>query len=459
MPETNNIGSFEKKSSDVKVAVNSIQRTLYVKRLHVDIAYPVDKIIPYDKDNHYPNKVKEIAQRSGTTMGAINKYSEFISGEGFEGMDTEINRKGQSLWDILRHISYSKAMFKGYALHFNYNVLGQITEINPINFEFVRWHRDLNKLVVNCDWIKRRNLKQQEEEYYPYDPSNVGNEIMECGGIGNYNGQLFYWIPNLSDWYTPCTWDSAIDDAQFEAEAKLYSLSSIQNDYSLSGYILYPKNITDKGDIDAIKEEYSKDKGSSNAGGVRVIGTMPVEGMNNWKLFHPISRNNIDNLHTNQKEDSRFNIYATFNMPPILCGVAKGGMFNQESFADAFHYYNSATETDRKDTEKDLTKILENSIWDIGDIQIKPKNFQMRQAGQIEQTKNNDPIEGGDNPAEKSINSTLTNLTGRQLQGVFRITKRFHKNELTYDQAAIMLRDGYGFDEEQMKVWLINDNE
>ncbi len=374
----NNGSTINQVDGNLKVAVNSIQRTLFVERLYVNIYYPADRIIPYDIDNLYPNKVKSIASRSGAVSSAIETLSAFISGEGFNGMDTKVNREGKTLWDILRHICYSKAMFKGFALHFNYNLLGQIIEINPINFEFVRWHKDLHRFVVNPDW-KRRNRRKEEIEYYPFDPANVINEINECGGVANYKGQLFYWIPNMSDWYTTCNWDSVLDDAQFEAESKLYSLSSIQNDYSLAGIVSYPKHLADDSEIKNLKEDLKGDMGSANAGGIRVIGAMPSENMNsNWKWFTPISRNNIDNLHTNQIERAIFNIYAAFRQPPILNGVTKDGMFNQESFADAFNYYNTSTETERKEVEKELTKILSFSVWPIT-VQIVPKKFALRQ--------------------------------------------------------------------------------
>lgn len=368
------------KDGNLKVAVNSIQRTLFVERLYVNIAYPSDRIIPFDVDNLYPNKIKSIAQRSGTTMSAIETLSGFISGDGFTQMNIIVNRDGQSLWDILRHISFSKAMHKGFALHFNYNLLGQISEIYPVNFEFVRWSRDLTKLIVNPDWF-RRNRRSYEIEYNMFNPSTVLKEIQEVG-IENYKGQLYYWIPNITDYYTTCNWDSALDDAQFEAEAKLYSLSSIQNDYSLSGLVSYPKNLADSKEIEDLKDDLRSDKGASNAGGVRVIGTMPTENLSSWKWFTPISRNNIDSLHTNQIERAKFNIYAAFRQPPILNGVATSGMFNQESFADAFHYYNSTTETERKEVEKELNKILSKSVWNnLGQIQIIPKQFIMRTDG------------------------------------------------------------------------------
>lgn len=363
------------KEGNLKIAVNSIQRTLFVERLYVNIAYPADRIISYDRDNLYPNKIKSIAQRSGTTKGAIEKLAEFMSGNGFTQMEQVVNREGQNLWDILRFITYQKSMFNGFALHFNFNILGQITEINPINFEFVRWSKDLKRFVVNPDWF-RRNRRSEEIEYNPFDPSKVIEEIQQVRGIENYKGQLYYWIQNLADYYTTCTWDPVLDDAQFEAETKLYSLSSIQNDYSLSGLIAYPKNITDQKEIDKIKEDLGEDKGAANAGGIRIVGTMPTENLNNWKWFTPISRNNIDSLHSNQIERAKFNIYAQFKLPPILCGVATSGMFNQDSFLDAFDYYNSATETERKDTERELNKIIASSIWaNLGQIQIQPKIF------------------------------------------------------------------------------------
>lgn len=368
----------EDKERKLKVAVNSIQRTLFVERLYVDIYYPSDRIIPYDYDNLYPNKVQSIAMRSGTSKSAIGKKAEFISGDGFQQMGQVVNRSGQTLWDILRFISWQYSLFGGWCLHFNYNILGQIIEINPMSFEFVRWAKDLKHFISSPDWT-RKYISRHETEYYQFNLSKIQEEIELSGGIENYNGQLYYFIPDRKDWYTLPEWDSVLDDAQFEAESKLYSLSSIQNDYSLSGILHYPKNLANEKEVDEVKESLNDDTGSANAGGVRVIGAMPTENLNNWKWFSAISRNNIDGLHKNQIETAKFNIYAAFKQPPILTGVATSGMFNQESFADAFHYYNSATETDRKDVERELNKILQNSIWaNIGEIEIKPKEFIMR---------------------------------------------------------------------------------
>jgi hypothetical protein len=62
-------------------------------------------------------------------------------------------------------------------------------------------------------------------------------------------------------------------------------------------------------------------------------------------------------------------------------------------------------------------------------------------------------------PVATETNSTLANLTGRQLQGIQRLVRKYNKEELTYDQAAQMLSSGFGMSEEEVHVWLITKEE
>ena len=56
-------------------------------------------------------------------------------------------------------------------------------------------------------------------------------------------------------------------------------------------------------------------------------------------------------------------------------------------------------------------------------------------------------------------NDALANLTGRQLQGIQRIVRKFNKDELTYDQAAQLLIGGFAFTELQVDSWLVTKEE
>lgn len=55
---------------------------------------------------------------------------------------------------------------------------------------------------------------------------------------------------------------------------------------------------------------------------------------------------------------------------------------------------------------------------------------------------------------ESSINSVLTNLTGRQLQQINRIVRQYTKGQLTLEQASYMLKSGFGFKDDDVKMYL-----
>jgi hypothetical protein len=60
---------------------------------------------------------------------------------------------------------------------------------------------------------------------------------------------------------------------------------------------------------------------------------------------------------------------------------------------------------------------------------------------------------------EPKTNDTFTNLTGRQMQNIQRIIRKYNKEELTYEQAAQMLSSGFGMSEEEVHVWLVTKEE
>jgi hypothetical protein len=60
---------------------------------------------------------------------------------------------------------------------------------------------------------------------------------------------------------------------------------------------------------------------------------------------------------------------------------------------------------------------------------------------------------------EPKTNDTFTNLTGRQMQNIQRIIRKFNKDELTFEQASQMLKAGFGMSEEEVNVWLVTKEE
>ena len=389
---------------DLKIAVNSVQRTVFVARLSVshDSYSHGKKVRAYDHYNKYPNKIREIAKRSSTVSTAASTLADFIVGEGFEDERLNtlvINRDGQTLLDLAKFFSSEFSIFQGFGAHTSPNALGQVAEINELGFETIRHSGDLSKFAYSTDWTQRTHYSRDVKYYDKFNPSNYLTEIEEEeNGFEEYKGQIFYFIPKKSDIYTVCYFDSTIDDAQFEAESKIYKLSNIQNGYSSDYVRKIPSNLVDKQkEVDEVIKREKQLKGAANAGRSTVMVTSPLmDNSPDRKIFEEIPRNGIDKLFPIQNKETREAIYSNYKQPRILNGITKEGGFSKDEYLDSFDYYNSYVQTYRDLIEREINRLGEFSIWSdlIKEVKLKPKQFKMFREIETEQiTENNEKKE------------------------------------------------------------------
>lgn len=354
-------------------AVNSIQNTAYVKRMCVRKPYSINNIYHYDHDNLYPQKVVAITERSWATSSCKKTFSDFVSGDGWsdENVNKEIfNSEGLTGYELLRNISNEKALF-GFALHFNYNLAGLITEITPIDFEDLRVTFD-KKLAYNDDWSNY--AKNDTVVYNAFNPDNAIDEIREVG-IENYTGQVLYWT-GTNKIYPLAKCDAAIDSAQYQAESELFKLRNVQNDFSVSGVLKYPIAIDSNREWQAAKAKIQNEAvGANNAGRIILMGTTPdIDSSGNF--FEKFERNNADTLFVNQNKEAKEIIFSIYRQPMILGAINPGGGWpNAQEMQDAFEFYNSIVEQDRKEIEKTMKTVFDNSIWNYNEVTILPKKL------------------------------------------------------------------------------------
>jgi len=399
-------------SRSAKVAVNSIDFVSHVKRLPV-FRSAAQGIYLYGQDNNYPAKLKQLALRSNSLVTAINSQTKFLRGLGFPGAipgdfatgnAVEVNADGLTAGDLLTHFAKSKSEINT-AIHVNYNALGEAVGFTPVPYEFIRrklllmtdhfekfvisniW--DLENTPGNYDfgaftvenfneWVKKKELGFNYNSLcvYAYDPDSVvvREQISESGGIENYPGQLFY-SNNSIQIYQKAFYDSVIDDAQTEAEAKIFSISNLQNMFASSGIFKYPGNLDTQLEFKKVKERMEQTAGAVNAGRFFTIPFNPGSPPTT-PFFESIQQQNVDTMFVNQREDAKRNIYEFYQQPGLINGRSDNGMFNQQSMSDAFTFYNSVTEPLRQEIEKELTMLFSNSIIDIQlPIQIEPLNY------------------------------------------------------------------------------------
>ena len=94
----------------------------------------------YGYDNLYPQHLMAITAASGTATLCLNRYAKFIEGFGFSEAVSGIvvNRHGETMDDVLSLAAEDVARFRGFALHVNYNVLGEVSEVQHVPFEQCR---------------------------------------------------------------------------------------------------------------------------------------------------------------------------------------------------------------------------------------------------------------------------------------------------------------------------------
>ena len=389
----------------------------------------------YGADNNYPRKIIQSSKRCSSLVAVKNAQFKFVAGNGFPGataMDVKngtaivVNRDGKTLYDMLIFAAKQKTDIN-WAIHVNYNALGEAAEFNFIEYDFVRrkiplptdkfpmhiitniWHLENDytnygyaaKIMEFNRWMKdkKENISFISLECFDYnpDPLVVREQIELSGGIDNYPGQLFY-AKRTNDIYQEAEYDSLSDKFQFLAECDLASLSNVQNGYAGSGVLKYFSSSDGKKEIDAIVKKAKNLKGASNTGRFITIPILPnADGNMPTNVFESTEIQNKDKLYTEQKKEAKEGIQEIYATPNSILGNDSEGNFATQNMQDAFDFYNSVTDILRTELEIELTTLIKNSIFASQvklPIEIEPLQYITRQ--KIETTTNNDSNENTD---------------------------------------------------------------
>src|SRR3972149_8897487 len=181
-----------------------------VKRIEVK-PNKTEGVDSFDTNNDYPQRVVDIINSSGTASLCVNMMAKFIFGNGFKDVNLSnfvINKKGETVDDLLKKMSRSIAFFNGLSIHVGFNGLGEKTQLTPTDFQTVRFTNEENKeqknmFALHDDWQKEKVYPKFKKEdivfLNKYNPNKVQEQVEETAGETlidkwrNYKGQLFYW--------------------------------------------------------------------------------------------------------------------------------------------------------------------------------------------------------------------------------------------------------------------------
>lgn len=348
--------------------------------------YRLYDIVAYGERNDYPHSLIDVVNSSYTGGSCLSNYKKFIFGKGFADKKIYqmiVNSDGDTMDSILHGISEDLAMFGGFCLHLNFNMLGKITEIRYIPFENMRFCVSESKhdkqIALYYDWGLRRKksigINIDDIEYIDaFGEFNFRQRIQEVGGIQNYKGQIYYYS-NKGKWNYPLPiYDNVLTDMNTQE-----AISNITNRNAKNGFLPSTMFIdiisgaTDTEEVEKTKRVLESLSGDINAA---KIAYMAVNSKEEIPEILKADVANYDKEFSVSREAAKEAIGQSFNQPPILRAEETGSNFGADLMRQAYMYYNSVTSDERLIIERELSKLMAMWVTPIElNMQIEPLTY------------------------------------------------------------------------------------
>lgn len=330
----------------------------------------------YDIDNAYPQRIRSAIKASGRTSQCIKIWERFVRGQGFADpfFKTVINNKRMTVDKLLRKLISDYCRFRGFAIHFNFNLLGEIVSMDHVPFEELRLGiEDENGFVTKVkhhpDWAKETGKYFQKEKITEYDlfnPSSVLSQAETSGGFSSYKGQILWY--SVNGWkYPEASCDAVFEDVIADDESKQFRLNNIATNF-LSPLILETEEFADDDSRDEFKKNIQNFQGARKAGKVFHIEKSKGGGSVEVKKIEVQS---MDGLFEKTENATLEAIRRNYMILPVLLGdLIAGKLGTSQEIQDAYAFTNAITGDDRMIFEETFTEIF--SFWH--DKNANPKN-------------------------------------------------------------------------------------
>jgi len=467
-----------------------------------------------------PLEIIKAVSESPVATSCLNIKADFIKGNGFSDKNLEkivINRNGQTLLDLHYQLADICAYLDGFAVNHKFNAEGRITNAYYIAIESLRFVKPQHDTDPNIKLVKynpfwgTQEFKQDFTKTYPLHDENVDGYMKEMKN--DFPGTVYYFgttSPVFRFYPMPKYWSG---EKWIKADGKLQTFhdENLENGFfqsvlmniigDPSAWSTNPKYQETITGTDGVKRQQSNktvgeefnEMMSESFSGARKAGTAMVLWSQNAdssaKIQQFPTNTNADLLQGTFTDIIRGITIAT-STPAILANLPQQASSlgsDGESFKKAVElmqartayfrsqlemYYNNVLLPNLETPIEQKVKIvnytpatidvtINDKVWEWMNDNEKQdfikSNFSniklFRETAPVNPNAPIDPIK------EEQVNENLKNMTGRQLQNIQRIVRKFNKDELTYEQAKQMLIGGFQFTDADVEAWLITPDE
>lgn len=344
-------------------------------------------ILNYDIDNAYPQRMIAAVSHSGIATTCLKWYHKFLRGQGF--MDelfssSIINRKGITVNGLLGLIAKDFARMQGFALHVNYNLNFEITEVNFMPFERTRLplpdsNEFFGKIAVHKDWARQKSSRIRKTDIQWFDvfnpnPEIIAAQIEKAGSIQQYKGQIL-WISTEHNAYPTAIYDAEIEDIETDAGIKIYKNRSVIKGFKADHIFIYKGKFQSDSDRDEFIESMEDFEGADNAASMLLV---EIERKEEIPEIIALQAPKNDKLFEHTESSIEENIRQIFLVPEVFIKSTPGKLGQDSQLTQAEDFYNKTTEDERMTIEDAFKKVFTKFHVGINstlDFTIKPFTF------------------------------------------------------------------------------------
>lgn len=271
----------------------------------VDIGYLSSLgIQAYGYNNLYPQELRAIIDASPNGSTCVERRATYIEGNGLTSQrlsDTVCDLLGSTFDDIHHLVSEDVAYYDGFALHVNYNVLGEVVAVSHIPFEQCRLVEAdeegfVSKVVLHPDWSGKRTrngkaVKVAKDtcdyiDIFNPDKAVVQQQIADAGGIEFYKGQVLYVTRAGRNVYCTPVADTVLPSMSGDEAISNVACRNVRNNFLPAGILVTRRGQTSEEQDSGFTNEIGKLQGDMNACKILHIEVESEEDIPEFKSFN-----------------------------------------------------------------------------------------------------------------------------------------------------------------------------
>lgn len=382
--------------------INNVKRP---QPRYIDSYWSNLNIQAYGKDNLYPQRLYNLIRNSSVGGACLDRYETFIEGDGLRNTEFSefiCNRRGDTIDDLYRLIAQDMALYHGFALHVNYNMMCEIVEVNHIPFQQCRLEEETadGKVVyinVHPDWEGKKTRKgvaikvdkKNVKKIYCFNPRKevVLSQIVKSGGIERYRGQILWFSMDGKFVYPVPIYDKVVTNLSIDEGLDNVKYRNVRNNFLVAGMVVHKKGQSVGVDPETGLEIKNSDNENAVSDSLRIfqgdenacaLMDVTVENDEDVPKFVSLEGNNFDKKYESTEESSLKKIYIAFAQEPWY-RILEGSLgFTGDILTDAYSYYNSYVSKERRAISRELKRIFDNWYFKANpsdDYEIQPLSF------------------------------------------------------------------------------------